>query len=53
MKCLRSLVGVSRIGKVRNEDIRRRAGTEKDNECRVDHRLLRLFEHVERMDEYL
>ena len=28
MKCLRSLVGVSRIGRVRNEDVCRRAGIE-------------------------
>ena len=26
MKCLRSLVGVSRIDRVRNEEVRRRAG---------------------------
>ena len=26
MKCLRSLVGVSRMGKVRNEEVLRRAG---------------------------
>ena len=26
MKCLRSLVGVSRMDRVRNEDVRRRAG---------------------------
>ena len=29
MKCLRSLVGVSRMGRVRNEEVRRRAGIEK------------------------
>ena len=28
MKCLRSLVGVSRIDRVRYEEVRRRAGTE-------------------------
>ena len=26
MKCLRSLVGVSRLDKIRNEEVRRRAG---------------------------
>ena len=26
MKCLRSLVGVSRMDKIRNEEVRRRAG---------------------------
>ena len=29
MKCLRSLVGVSRMDSVRNEEVRRRAGIEK------------------------
>ena len=47
MKCLRSLVGVSRKDRVRNEEVRRRAGIE-----RVDQRVLRWFGHVERMDEY-
>ena len=28
MKCLRSLVGVSRMDRVRNEEVRRRAGIE-------------------------
>ena len=28
MKCLRSLIGVSRIDRVKNEDVRRRAGIE-------------------------
>ena len=30
MKCLRSLVGVSRMDRVRNEEVRRRAGIESD-----------------------
>ena len=30
MKCLRSLVGVSRIDRVRNEEVRRRAGIERE-----------------------
>ena len=30
MKCLRSLVGVSRMDRVRNEEVRRRAGIERD-----------------------
>ena len=29
MKCLRSLVGVSRMDRVRNEDVHRRAGIER------------------------
>ena len=28
MKCLRSLVGVSRMDRIRNEEVRRRAGIE-------------------------
>ena len=32
MKCLRSLVGVSRIDRVRNEETRRRAGIEWESE---------------------
>ena len=30
MKCLRSFVGVSRMDKVRNEEVRRRAGIERE-----------------------
>ena len=30
MKCLRSLVGVSRMDRVRNEEVRRRAGIERE-----------------------
>ena len=36
MKCLRSLVGVSRMDRVRNEEVRRRAGIEKDLASRAD-----------------
>ena len=35
MKCLRSLVGVSRMDRVRNEELRRRAGIERKLESRV------------------
>ena len=52
MKCLRSLVGVSRMNRVRNEEVRRRAGIERELASRVDQRVLRWFGHVERMDEY-
>ena len=52
MKCLRSLVGVSRMHKVRNEEVRRRAGIEKDLASRADQRVLIWFGHVERMDEH-
>ena len=50
MKCLRSMVGVSRRDRVRNEEVRRRAGIERELESRADHRVLRWFGHVESMD---
>ena len=51
MKCLRSLVGVSQMDRVRNEEVRRRAGIERELSSRADHRVLRWFGHMERMDE--
>ena len=50
MKCFINLVGVSRMDRVRNEEVRRRAGTEWELASRADQRLLRLFNHVERTD---
>ena len=41
MKCLRSLVGVSQKDRVRNEEVRRRAGIEMELASRVDQRVLR------------
>ena len=52
MKCLRSLVGVSRIDRVRNEEVRRRAGIERDFARRAYQRALRWCGHVEILDEY-
>ena len=52
MKCLRSLAGVSRMDRVRNEEVRRRAGIERELASRVDQTVLRWFGHVERIDEY-
>ena len=52
MRCLRSLVGMSRMDRVRNEEVRRRAEIQKELESRVDHRVLRSFGHVVKMDEY-
>ena len=52
MKCLRNLVGVSRMDQVRNEEVRRRAGIERQLASRADRRVWRRFGHVERMDEY-
>ena len=51
LKFLRSLVGVSRLDRVRNEEVLRRTGIEKELASRADQRILRLFVHVERMDE--
>ena len=51
MKCLRRLTGVSRMDRVRNEQVRRRAGTGRELASRADQRVLKWFEHVERMDE--
>ena len=36
MKCLRSLVGVSRMDRVRNEEVRKRAGIEMEQASRAD-----------------
>ena len=43
MKCLRSSVGVSRMDKFRNEEVRMRAGIERELACRADQRLLTWF----------
>ena len=40
MKCLRSLVGVSRMDRVRNEEVRRTAGIEMELASRADQRVL-------------
>ena len=52
MKFLRSLVGISRMDRVGNEVIRKRAGMEKDLVSRLDQRVWRWLGHVKRMDEY-
>ena len=41
MKCLRRLVGVSRMDRVRNEEVRRRARIERKLAGRSDQRVLR------------
>ena len=48
MKCLRSLVGVSRMDQVRNE----RERWNRKGASRSDQRVLRWIGHVGRMDEY-
>ena len=52
MKCLRSLVGASRMDRVSNEEVRRRAGIKMELSSRADQRVLRWLGHVERMDDY-
>ena len=52
MKCLRSLVVVSRMDRVRMEEVRRRARIERELASRADQRVLGWFGHVERMDEH-
>ena len=46
VKCLRSLVGVSRMDSVRNEEVRRRASIERELASTADQRVLRRFGHV-------
>ena len=46
----RRLVRVSRMDRVRNEEVRRRAGIETQLASRVDQIILKWFGHVERMD---
>ena len=52
MKCFRSLVGVSQMDRVRNEEVLRRAGIERELASTADQRVLRWCGHVGRMDEY-
>ena len=50
IKCLRSMTGVSRLDRVRNEVVRARTGVRRELAARVDMNVLRLLGHVERMD---
>ena len=50
MKCLRSMAGVTRFDRLRNEEVRGRTGVRKELADRVDMNVLRWFGHVERMD---
>ena len=50
-KCLRSMTGVSRLDRVRNEVVRARTGVRRELAARVDMNVLRWFDHVERMDD--
>ena len=49
---MRSLFGVSRMDRVRNEEVSRRPGIERELARRADQKVLRSFGHVERMNEY-
>ena len=40
------------MDRVRNEEVRRRAGIERELASRADQRVLRWFGHAERMDDY-
>ena len=40
------------MDRVRNEEVRRRAGIESELASRADQRVFRWFGHVERIDEY-
>ena len=40
IKCLKCLVGVSRMDRVRNEEVRKRAGIERELASRADQRVL-------------
>ena len=50
MKCLRSMTGVFRLDRLRNEVVRARTGVRRELAARVDMNVLRWFGHVERMD---
>ena len=52
MKCWRSLVGVSRMDRVRNEEVRTRDGIERELASMADQRVLRWFGDVKRKEEY-
>ena len=52
MKCLGSLIGVSRMDGIRNAEVRMGAGIKKELTSKTDQRVLRWFGHAERMDEY-
>ncbi len=51
MKCLRSMIGVTRMDRLRNEEVRRRTNVTRELAGRVDMQVLRWFGHMERMDD--
>ncbi len=54
MRCLKSMCGITRMDRMRNKEVQRRTGVVKELDERAEHRMLRWFGHVERMeDEHL
>ncbi len=51
MRCLRSMVGVTRMDRVRNEEVRRRAGIVRKTSERVHQRVLSWYGHLARTGE--
>ena len=51
MRCLRSMAGVTRFDRIRNEEVRLRTGVSGDLGARVDRCVLRWFGHMERMED--
>ena len=51
MECLRFLVGVSRMDRVRNEEVFKRALIERELASKVDQKVLIWFGNVARIDE--
>ena len=51
MRCLRSMAGVSRMDRVRNEVVRQRTDVNGTLANRVDRSVLRWFGHMERMED--
>ena len=50
MKCLRGMCGVTRMDRIRNEEVRRRTGVTRELLGRVGQYCLRWFGHVDRME---
>ena len=51
MSWLRRIIGVSRLQKIRNDDIRKRLGQEISLNQRIQERQLKWFGHVSRMNQ--
>ena len=50
MKCLRSVAGVTRWDRLRNEEVRRRTGVSRELAAQVDRSVLRWYGHMVRME---